>query len=94
MSATEALRAGYGVSHARDIPGVSNAGIAVPNPDGEPFAGIGITCFSPRLTHEHCENAVAIMREALKRAEYGGHWSGSVDVKFAQVRPSSRSPPS
>lgn len=70
MSATEALRAGYGISHARDIPGVSNAGIAVPNPNGEPFAGIGITCISPRLTHEHCDKAVAIMREALARAGY------------------------
>lgn len=68
MSAMEALRAGYGISHARDIPGVSNAGIAVPSPDGEPFAGIGIACISPRLTHEHCEKAVAIMREALAHA--------------------------
>jgi len=70
MSATEALRAGYGVSHARDIPGVSNAVIAFPNPNGEPFAGIDLTCISPRLTHEHCDKAVAIMREALARAGY------------------------
>jgi len=70
MSATEALRLGYGISHARDIAGVSNAGIAVPNGDREPFAGIGITCISPRLTQEHCEEAIVILREALAHAGY------------------------
>ncbi|RJG06785.1 IclR family transcriptional regulator [Noviherbaspirillum cavernae] len=58
---------GYGVSRDRLTEGVSGIGVAIPNPDGTPYAAISVAAISSRLHPERYAEVVKVIQHAIAR---------------------------